>query len=267
MRTLCILAAWVGLLGMTLLTGCAKQIPVGTVAPVQEAAALWQRYQAVCAAEDMPRPYRVQMSLRYGTEGDTRRVTALLWGNNSGQLRLDVHAGVGATVAKIQDDGENFLVYAPMENKAYFHAGGQKPLLDVGVPMPFGVGALADLINGRFGAVFGTHSVGTAYLRPNGNVAYGIEEGRVAGTLELNALGLPVAWKEAQPQGWALHLGYEDGATLPYKLEITHGKTQKRAVVLIKERVFPASPFTQPQLRLTLPEETPLLPLRQFKQT
>ena len=260
-----------------LLSACAKQISVGTPAPAQEAHSLWQRYAAVCAAQEAQRPYRLQMSLRYGAEGDTRRVTALLWGNTSQQLRLDVNAGVGVTVAKIQDDGDHFLVFAPTENRAYFHQGRQKPLLDVGVPMPFGVTALADCLNGRFGAVFGTQYDGTPQLRPRGNVVFALQRpksekdagkgGVLHGTLELNAEGLPVFWKDGDAQGWSLQLGYEDGKTLPYKLEIIHAKTQKRAMVLVKEHTNPATPFTRQQLRLTLPEDTPVLPLQQFKKT
>lgn len=253
------------LLFLLLLPACTKQIPMGTPAAPQEAEAVWQRYTALCAAQEIQKPYRLQMSLRYGTEGDTRRVTALLWGNTSQQLRLDVNAGVGATVAKIQDDGDHFLVYAPMENKAYFHQGSQKPLLDVGVPMPFGVTALADLLNGHYGAIFGDSYSGTAEVTATG-IRYKVEHGRITGTLEVDNQGLPLRWKDMDTQGWSLQLSYEDGATLPYKLEIAHGKTGKRAIVLVKERNWPSAPFTQPQLRLILPKETPVLPLRQFKQ-
>lgn len=253
------------LLFLMLLPACAKQMPMGTPAAPQEAEAVWQRYTAICAAQEAQMPYRLQMSLRYGSEGDTRRVTALLWGNSSQHLRLDVNAGVGATVAKIQDDGDHFLVYAPMENKAYFHQGSQKPLLDVGVPMPFGVTALADLLNGRYAAVFGDSYSGTAEMTPTG-LRFKVEQGRITGTLEVDQQGLPLRWKDADKQGWSLQVGYEDGATLPYKLEIAHGKTGKRAIVLVKERNTPSAPFTQPQLRLILPEDTPVMPLRQFKQ-
>lgn len=256
------------LLLVALLPACVRQMPVGTPAPPQEAEAVWQRYAVLSDAQAAQKTYRLQMSLRYGTEGDTRRVTALLWGNSSQQLRLDVNAGVGATVAKIQDDGDHFLVYAPMENKAYFHQGSQKPLLDVGVPMPFGVTALADLLNGRYAAIFGNQPSGNgAEMTPGGNLVFHVEQGRIAGMLELNRDGLPVGWKDGERQGWSLQLGYEDGTTLPYKLEIAHGKTGKRAIVLIKERSTPATPFTPQQLRLILPEDTPVLPLRQFKQT
>lgn len=254
------------MLMLMLLPACTKRIPTGTLAAPQEAQAVWQRYAALCAAHDVQKPYRVQMSLRYGTEGDTRRVTALLWGNNASHLRMDVNAGVGATVAKIQDNDDYFLVYAPTENKAYFHQGSQKPLLDVGVPMPFGVTALAELLNGRYGAVFGNSHSSSAEMTSAGNMRYTVEHGRSTGTLELDNQGLPLRWQDKDTQGWVVQFGYEDGSPLPYKLDITHGKSAKRAVVLVKDRNWPTTPFTELQLHVILPEDTPLLPLRQFKQ-
>ena len=49
---------------------------------------------------------------------------------------MDVMAGIGAVVAKIWESGDEFLVYSPTENRAFFHQGSNKPLLRVGVPVP-----------------------------------------------------------------------------------------------------------------------------------
>lgn len=228
-------------------------------------AALWDRYAVVCVeAEKAAAPYRVRISLRYGAEGDTRRVTALLWGNPEGELRLDVSAGVGVTLASIFEKDEHFLVYAPNDRRAYFHQGKEKPLLNVGVPVPLGVGDLAALLNGRFGRVFGLSYSG-APERGSQGMAYALDSGRLSGALTLNAKGLPVLWRELS-QGWTLRLTYEEeGPPLPQKIEISHPDSQK-AVVLVKERNRPAVPFTESQLRLILPEDTPVLPIRRFRQ-
>lgn len=252
------------------LCACARQPQPGTLAEQADAARVWERYLAVCDAANAPlaqKPYRLQMSLRYGTEGDTRRVTALLWGNGDDSLRLDVAAGVGVTVASILEDGEQFMVYAPNDHRAYFHYGAQKPLVNVGVPVPFGVGDLAALLNGRFGAVFGTQRDGQPRSTLKGNIVYAVEGGHTPGSLELDAQGLPLLWRDADgSKGWTLTIAYDDNTPpLPRKLEITHAKGQ-RAIVLVKERNYPAVPFTEEQLRLTIPEGTPVLPLRQFRQ-
>ena len=81
---------------LALLCACARQ-PVLETSPENRAVLeqRWQKFAAVSSA-DKSEPYRLQLSLRFGTEGDTRRVTALFWGNSERQLRLDVMAGVGA---------------------------------------------------------------------------------------------------------------------------------------------------------------------------
>ena len=250
---------------LALLCACARQpaletTPENRVALEQR----WQKFAAIGAAEKAD-PYRLQMSLRFGTEGDTRRVTALFWGNSQRQLRLDVMAGVGTTVAKILEDGQHFLVYSPSENKAYFYQGATKPLLQVGVPVPFNLVHLADLLNGRYAAVFGKQFGKTAFSA-DGKAVYDLE-GQPGGRLTLNEQGLPVEWQE-QPngKGWSMEIQYSDDAVpLPRRLNLAHSNG-KRAIVLIKEREKISQPFTKDQMALPLPEDAPLLPLAKFKQ-
>ena len=101
---------------MFMASACARQ-PV-TVPPA-DGAGRWQAFVARSEAIKEA-PYLLNASLRFGTEGDTRRVTALLWGNDSRSLRMDVMAGIGAVVAKIWESGDEFLVYSPTENRAFF---------------------------------------------------------------------------------------------------------------------------------------------------
>ena len=249
------------------LSACARQPQSGAPAEPAAAEAVWKRYEAYCAAQDSPRPYRLQASLRYGKEGDTRRVVVLLWGNGNDPLRLDVMAGVGVTVAKICESGDEFVVYAPNEHRAYFHEGKEKPLLNVGVPVPFGVADLADALNGRFGVLFGTVRQGETTVRPDGNMVYSLGSGHTGGMLELDPQGLPVRWNDTgnKKKDWEIRVSYDETTPpLPRKLEITHAGGQ-RAILLIKEREFPVAPFTDAQLRLIVPEGTQMLPLRQYR--
>ena len=245
---------------------CAKQPSSLDSGPEAQARleSRWQKFTAV--SEAAPRaPYRLQMSLRFGAEGDTRRVTALFWGNSERRLRLDVMAGVGAVIAKILEDGQHFLVYSPSENKAYFYQGAAKPLLKVGVPVPFDLEHLAALLNGRYAAVFGDEHSAAAEL-PDGLARYELC-GKPGGSVTLNAEGLPVAWREA-PQGgkgWSMDIAYDDAVPpLPRRLTLTHSNG-KRAILLVKEREKPAGAFTTEQMSLTLPEGAPLLPLSQYR--
>ena len=78
-----------------LLCSCAGK----TLQPADPAAAQ-NRWQAFTQQSNIKSaPFRDSLSMRFGKEGDTRRVTALIWGNGDKTLRLDVLAGVGAVVA------------------------------------------------------------------------------------------------------------------------------------------------------------------------
>ncbi len=252
---------------LALLCACARQPQSMLETSPENRAALeqrWQKFTAVSTA-DKPEPYRLQLSLRFGTEGDTRRVTALFWGNSQRQLRLDVMAGVGTTVAKILEDGQHFLVYSPGENKAYFYQGATKPLLQVGVPVPFNLVHLSDLLNGRYTAVFGSQFEGTAFSA-DGKAMYDLQ-GQPGGRVTINEQGLPVEWQEqANGKGWSMEILYsDDPRPLPRRLNLAHSNG-KRAIVLIKEREKVSQPFTKEQMALPLPEDAPLLPLAKFKQ-
>lgn len=247
-----------------LLCACAKQPPVERGPETQtQLDSRWLKFTALSAAAPAG-PYRLQLSMRFGAKGDTRRVTALFWGNSDRQLRLDVMAGVGAVVAKILEDGQHFLVYSPRENKGYFYQGASQPLLQVGVPVPFDLGHLADLLNGRYAAVFGGSFAAASSLK-DGLARYELA-GKPGGSLDLNSQGLPVFWRESPGRGWSMEIAYDDDGhpPLPRRLTLIHSNG-KRAILLVKEREKPAGAFTAEQMSLTLPESAPLLPLAQYK--
>lgn len=218
---------------------------------------IWQHMQAYDNYSE--KPYRAQLSLRFGTEGDTRRVTAILWGNNDNRLRLDVMAGVGAIIAKVMEDGEHFLIFTPRENKAYFHDGPNSPLLKIGVPLPFTLAQLADLLNARYGAVFG-QKYRDATLVDNDSARFNLEEGP-QGELVVDSQGLPQSWE--QPRGWKMAITYDD-ASRPHSLKLAN-PAGKKAILLVKEWENPAQPFTAEQMALQVPDGVPLLPLSKYK--
>ena len=247
--------------GMLFLGACARQ-PVDSLSPSAADDGRWQRY--VAARQTADGPYRIGMSLRFGEEGDTRRVTALLWGNDDAALRLDVMAGVGALAASVADSGDAFLLYAPRDHVAYAHEGGNKPLLKIGVPVPFELSRLSALLRGRFAQVFGTAGKDARPEGAEGNLAYRLE-GRPGGLLTLDAQGRPVRWRErdGREQGWVMDIDYDDDG-LPRRLKLSHDNG-KRAIVLIKDRETPAAPFSDAAMRLTLPADTRVLPLERFR--
>jgi outer membrane biogenesis lipoprotein LolB len=248
---------------IVLLCSCAVRHPAHDMSPELQSETTRRLRDYLSSGDRALEPFRIQMSLRFGTADDTRRVTALFWGNNAQQLRLDIMAGIGASVAKIVESGEHFLVYSPNENKAWFHHGAGKPLLRVGVPIPFDLSHLADLLNGRYASVFG-RECGQAELLPDGLLRCALS-GAPGGELTLGADGVPRLWREnSTGNGWEMRISHDESApALPRKLAMTADNGQQ-AIVLVKE-YEKSPPFTDEQLRFALPEGTPLLPLEQFR--
>lgn len=239
-----------------LLCACARQ---GAITSAPESGQAGKRWEMLAEKDQPDRPYRAQFSMRFGEDGDTRRVTGILWGNDDQNLRMDIMAGVGVVIGKISDNVDHFLLYAPRENKAYFHDGANKPLLRIGVPLPFDLASLAALLNGHYNAVFGTEYK-NAQDGSGGNIDYDLE-GSPGGTLALAPDGLPVSW--IQDNGaWKMDMAYE--GDLPRSLKLA-GKNGKKAIVLVKEREFPAKPFTEGQMSLELPPSVQKLPLSKYK--
>ncbi len=263
------------LLGICFLSLCACAKP--GLSPVDnDADALWKTYAQ--SANTTSTPFRSQLSLRYGVEGKTDRLLALFWGNSAKALRLDISASVGITVAKIEENPKEFLLYLPQEAAAYTHKGAPKASFTLGVPMPLGLQHLGLLLQGQYAQVFGLEYGGTPspatetqqlLISPEdlaqGSVAYPLEEGSFRGMLVLNALGLPVFWQEDNSTGWTMEISYREHEKIPYKLDIKHIESERKAVLIVKEHTFDLDLFTPEQMRLILPKETVIHPLKDLE--
>lgn len=241
---------------------CACARPVTT--PVEQLSGdnmqAWERMRLLSG--EQKDPYRLRLSMRFGEEGNTRRMTGLLWGNGEDAFRLDVMAGVGTTVAMISENGDKFQAYVPQEKKAYFQEGRPAPLLKVGVPVPISFSQLAHLLTGRYTEVFDQEPA-SARAGGSGETIYTLG-GPLAGELAISPSGAPALWRQ-QNGGWVLELTHgEDSPFLPNSLRLRN-VNGKMAVILVKERETPQAPFIPAQLGLALPPGTPVLPFSQFK--
>lgn len=227
-----------------------------------DAGNLWQSF---VQRSSQPAEYKVLSgSLRFGPENDTRRVTYLLWSrsdaDDSGMkdghgpagldaadfdpdmpgdtraIRLEVNAGVGATVAKALFDNGRMLVVLPRDQKAYTGMESTENLRRLmGLPLPFSMNRLNDFLAGRYMSALDVPAP-ERYLSGNdGNIVYRyLSEGRTC-ELELNAEAFPVRW--SMDGRWTLNIAYGDDG-LPHKLDGTmdNGEETLRMVLLVKER-------------------------------
>lgn len=236
------------------LAACARKAPEISI-PSESALAPWERMQEIRADG----PYRIQFSMRFGEEGDTRRVTGVLWSNGAMPLRIDVMAGTGTTVAKIAEHSEEFLMYVPREGKAYYHEGATKPLFNIGIPLPLNIGQLAGLLSGRYAMVFGAQPNNAT---PDGDLVNYALDDPPGGNVTLDKNGLPLAWDLGN---WKLQFAYgEEWPTLPKSLRLENNNG-KFALLLVKEREKTDAPFEEEQFALELPPGTPRLPVGQFQ--
>lgn len=237
---------------LLLLTACAKQPSLPAV-NLKEADAVWERYLGL---PESTSPYRINLSLRYGPKDDTRRVTALLWSNGTGPVRLDVMAGMNSLAVRLFENGRDFKALSPRENKAWVYTGSDPScnsshvLINFGLPLPFGLTHMADLLQGNFARVFDSEHSGMPQNAGNGAIRYTLY-GRFAGELDLAPDGLPLTWTGG---GWHMKLAYDEAyPTRPDKVTLTHDDGVS-AILLIKTRENPDKPYTAQQLQLDIPE-------------
>lgn len=256
------------LLASLTLVACAPQISVRpeSSVPESEAAAVWNSFESYSQVQGAKQEaYRVRGSLRYGKEGDTRRVSLLFWSNGSLPIRLDVMAGVNSLVARLLESPDLFVVYVPNEEKALIHEGSGRIQLNFGKPVPFSLRDFSALMHGRFHEIFGSVKGEGASRTEDGNLRFLLSGGLHPGELDLRADGLPVRW--AQADGWSMEITYDDEAIpLPYKIRLEHpdGYT---AILLVKDRERPEAGFTPEQLALDLPQGTDIEPIRKLNGT
>lgn len=292
-------------IALCLMAACSKPVmhAPDTPAPPTQVSDTWQAYEHYTQVmESHHAPYRISSSIRYDSRGNGHRLLVYMWSNDeylpnknisaSSPLRLDVVAGIGATVAQVREDASSFIMYSPNEKKVYYHQGSRKPLFSLGVPVPFSLAELTDLMLGRFGNVFGT-SFNTQKnheptLEPHGEIAYTIKD---RGYLVVSQDGLVHQWcqedartpTKSAKRGWVLDILYADPQStvsegestqiasspsqlpLPRKLSFTYYGPKgidHTAVVLVKERQNPDQSFTPEQVELQIPQGTPFYPLQ-----
>lgn len=239
----------------------------------EQAEMIWQRFSTQAAtAEVMTGPFRIAANLRYtDPQGESARVSALLWGNGNADtpypLRLDLMAGVGSVISKIQEDSNRLLAYSPQEKTAYVQEGGDRQLASFGVPIPMTLGDLTLLLSGRAGQLFLPAGAQALALPPYHNLSadsvnFTLPAAKLPGILELSSLGVPLSWKELRENGWTI--AFEPGEAnplQPQKLRISH-PTGYNALIVVKDISRVSPPFTSAQMTLVLPPETPTKPLQ-----
>ncbi len=242
------------------LTACSGRTALPPPVPEGEAERRWQAFEAL--SERPAAPSVLSGSLRFGPINDTRRVTYLLWSNGRPPIRLDVQAGVGATVAKALAANGRVLLFLPEDNKAYMGADEpDKALRSLGLPLPLGLADMTAFLGGRYAEALGNPQVERYHASADDaeNVVYIVRSEQGKSEVTLSPQALPVRWK--QRPGWDVHMDFDEVTRLPRKVEgVLSGGSGTvrpegdayRMVLLLKERRQPER-FPSGELQLALP--------------
>ncbi len=244
------------LLGLCLgLCACAPaHAPSPQMPELSQAPARWQKFMEQSQRPDAP--FRLSGSLRFGPQNDTSRVTYTLWGN-AVPLRLDIQAGMGSVVARMQAGDGLVLTLLPGENKAYLMRDTPASAMSLlRLPLPLNMADMTLFLRGNFAQALGEPTWSKAVPQTDNLMEYTVQSPVLSGILTLDEAGLPRAWQS--PDGWKLRVE-NDEAGLPLRLDGSFNEDY-RLVLLVKERQTPPL-FTAEQVDLTLPADTQLYSL------
>lgn len=132
---------------LAFIAGCAARQPV--LHPDASPSEAWARFQeAQQASAAMPNAFSLSASLYYRAEGRTNRTILDIWGNRAYPLRLNIRAGIGATLAHMREDEDGLMVFYPSENKAFMHPDSRAAMPALGLDLPFNLRDLSMLLLG-----------------------------------------------------------------------------------------------------------------------
>ncbi|MCG8531479.1 MAG: hypothetical protein MI749_12545 [Desulfovibrionales bacterium] len=252
------------------LFGCAQKIPQRTIthpAPTAQAESVWQQYLAHTATTNTTAPFSLSASFRFKTLESSNRASLKAWGNGNSPIRVDLLAPFGTVVASIRIGEGQVIIFEPEEKKAAYADSGSDVLIRLGLPVPVSIHHVMALLKGDYGSLF-PQQYASAYLEGTSNVAYVFSSSTGSlsqasaltdGILILDANGYPMEWRQTAPKKFSIVFDkYRDGR--PAKITVSSG-SDTSALFLIKDRAYPAVPYSPQALTLSLPADTEVFPL------
>lgn len=226
---------------------------------IEEQESRWEKFIQRSIEE---KPYALQGSFRFGDSKNTNRVNYIFWSNGAVPLRLDVMAGVGASIAKILESKEQILMYFVQDKQAVLmdNFDEMNPLVSLGMPVPFSFYEMSLLLRGGFNQVLQDIRLDGVKSKKSKTdykkYTYYFSSLKMDGLVQLNKDGLPVHCEINNE--WAFDIVYEDTANLPYRVVISSLFDDYRAILLVKERSYPKA-YTEEDLWFPLPDGTEIL--------
>ena len=190
-----------------------------------------------------------------------------LWGGADLPLRLDLRAGIGATVALFEETRAGFTAYVPDRETAYLAPDSRTGLGTFGLRLPFGLPVLARLATGdlwRTGGPDNAPLLAETYagtrLVPGQGFAYDFSKDAMVSRVVLDFDGRPLRWEGPAGAPWTLeffgHNGVGEGRFFPPDRMTLTMPSGDKALLAVKELTLLDTPWPDEALALTLPPGT-----------
>ena len=141
-------ALLVAALLVLLTAACARHVATRPAAPAR---VLWQSFMDSRRSAAQAGPGLMgRASLQYDGPGRKSRVVLKLWGNLGYPLRLDMEAGIGASIAFLREDARGWTAYFPQSGEAAVNHDPRRGLASLGVDAPLSLADLAGLATGTY---------------------------------------------------------------------------------------------------------------------
>lgn len=245
--------------------GCAPKVPDGLIQDTPAQA--WDAFRrSYCVPPEAP-AMKVKASLYYSQikpRKRTNRTIMNLWGDFNGPMRLDVAASVGTLLAHIRENHDGLLVFYPGDEEAYTHVDPVLGATRLGMPFPFSLSELANVLAGDFSGLAPAQYAEVS-VRANGEERfdYTIDDGLV-NRIVLDQLGRPYSIegqttkKLDSARNWRLEINRyaeapEGVAPLPDKITLSLDNGE-RGVLHIKSRELMVTTWPAKSMILTLPD-------------
>lgn len=218
-----------------------------------------KRWQLFLENKIEEKPYALQGSIRFGSSENTNRVNYILWSNGTLPLRLDIMAGVGASIAKIAETQKEITMYFPQENRAIImdNFGEINPLISMGMPVPISFNEISFLLRGGFNQIFENISLDLVKAKKAKKeyqrYTYYFSSKKMDGLMQLDVTGKPV-YCEVNDE-WIFEIFYDKKEQTPYKVIIRSKIEDYKAILMVKDRTFPVK-YSKSDLKFTLPAQT-----------
>jgi tetratricopeptide (TPR) repeat protein len=228
------------------------------------AALTWQKFRSRHLDVKPPPALLLRGSFTYTSpnlRSKTNRMVMYFFGDLNGPLRLDVQSVVGTSLSCIRESWEELLAFYPDRRTAYRHRNPVIGAQRLGLPFPFSLACLAQLVCGDFGALVSTmHDK----VRPVNSMGfeYRFKKGRVT-SLVLDYMGNPVSMTgpltrpSREGETWTISFsGYSAEAPDLCSMLTLDLPEEENGVLRIKSRELKLEPWPAESLKLALPDGT-----------